>query len=160
MKQPFRKSFETQKIEAMLRALAIGETLTYERMSKEIGAPVSGSFQPLGSARRILETEGGFVFAAIHKVGIKRLSDSDIVADTHSSRSIIARKAKRAMVRLSNIQNFASMNDDEKRQHQAHAVIYASIVEKTSSSNARQLSRTVNIDGQAMLSAIKEAGKT
>lgn len=159
MTEAFRKSYETQQIEAALRALAIGETATYDTLSKASGKDISGSSPQLASARRILEREGGYVFSIIHKTGVKRLSDSEVITDTHGARARIAKKAKTAMLRLSNIQSFDRLTDDEKRQHQAHAVIYAAVAEKASSQSMRGLLPTVNINGQAMLSAIKEAAK-
>lgn len=156
----FRKSYETQKIEAFLRDLPIGETATYARLSELINSTVDGATSALLSARDILEREGGYVFATVTKTGVKRLSDADIVQDTEDARRRLARRAKVAMRRLGNIKDFSSLTDDQKRRHQAHAVIYAAIAEKASSANAAQLTRTVSIDGQAMLAAIKSAART
>lgn len=160
MTERFRKSFETQKIEDRLRSMAIGEIVSYADLAALIGSPVDGSCQPLNSARAMLERSGDYVFATMTKEGVKRLSDREIVADTQSSRQRIARQAKRAMRRLSNIKDFNALSDDEKRQHQAHAVIYAAIAEQASSGKVRQLLPTVNVNGQAMLAAIKEAART
>lgn len=157
MSERFRKSYETQALEAKLRTLPIGETITYETMANVIGAPVDGSTQALSSARDILEREGGYVFATITRIGVKRLADSDIVTETEESRRKIARKAKTAMRRLANVQDFSSMTDEEKRRHQAYSLIYASIAEKASSQSAANEIRIARTDGASHLMLLKSA---
>jgi hypothetical protein len=159
MNERFRKSFETQIIEQHLSGLAIGQTATYAELGKLVGRAVDGAYAPLQSARAMLERSGTHVFGTLTKVGVKRLSDAEIVAATHGGRARVARAARNELRKLGNIQSFAALSEADKRAHQAHAVIFAAIADKASSSNAKTLIATVNIDGQAMLAALKEAAR-
>jgi hypothetical protein len=159
MNETFKKSYETLKIESALSALQIGQTITYGELSKIVGDTVKGGYSPLTSARRALEGKGEYVFGTLNKIGVKRLADAEIVQDTSSARVGIARKAKKAIKRLSNIQNFNNLSEEEKRSHQAHAVIYTKIADQASSSNLRTLLPTVTVNGNVILAAVKDARK-
>jgi hypothetical protein len=152
----FKRSLETQEIIAALEKMQPGELVTYADLSRIAGEPISGASGALQSAKRIVENENEFAFAVERKLGIRRLTDEQIVDDTHGARVKICRHSKRALNRLSAIKDFSSLDDNKKRAHQAHAVIYAVVAEKTAANSVKRITSTVKIDGMELLSAIRK----
>lgn len=152
----FKRSLETQELVARLATLDIGELVTYVELSEIAGEPISGASSALQSAKRIVEHENDIALAVERGVGIRRLTDDQIVEDTHSARVRICRQSKRALTRLSSVKDFASLDDEKKRAHQAHAVIYAVVAEKTAAKSVKRITSTVKIDGGELLSAIRK----
>lgn len=152
----FRRSLETQELVARLTLLQEGQLISYEDLSVIAGEQITGASSILQTAKRIVENESGYVLSVERGVGVRRLDDSQIVEDTHGARVKIARQSKRALKRLSGVKNFDALTEEQRRTHQAHAVIYAVISEKASSKSIKRVSSTVKVDGNALLAAIRE----
>lgn len=151
----FRRSLETQELIERLSKLEPGALVSYADLSEVAGETITGGTPALQSAKRAVEKERGVALSVERGVGVRRLTDDEIVDDTHGARSRIRRQSKRALSRLSAVIDFASLSDEKKRTHQAHAVIYAVIADKASSGAVKRVQSTVNIDGASLLEAIR-----
>ena len=76
----FKRSIDTQTVVDRLRASEIGDLVTYASISEALGRDVTnGARSVLQSARRIVLNEDQMVFGVVTRVGLKRLSDVEIV---------------------------------------------------------------------------------
>lgn len=78
MKPSFAISEETEKLIVVIETMAIGQTLTWNDMSRLAGFNVHSSLPAYVSARRIT-TRRGIVTDAVRGVGVKRLSAPETV---------------------------------------------------------------------------------
>jgi hypothetical protein len=151
----FRRSYETQALVERLSRLEQGQSLAYADLAAAAGCPVTGATPALASARRIVETETGAVFAVDRGLCVRRLTDAEIVEATPGARTRIARAAKNAARRLAGVQDYAGLTDAQKRAHQAHAAIYAIIADAASRPSVKRLETTARPDGAALLAAMR-----
>ncbi len=91
------QAVDTRLLVGMLSKAAIGQEFTYEALGKELGRPVSGSTSNLISARHIVQRDFDIVFGTISRHGIKRLSDSEIVAVGDKLTGKVRRAARRTI---------------------------------------------------------------
>lgn len=149
----FHRSFETQKILDLLVKIPSGEVITYKAMTEACGAEINGYSYAARSARALAEKETGFIFSPVTGVGLKRLTDDEIVQNSHADRSRLRNIAKRALVKLTAVQNFHGLPEDLKRTHQAHATILAVVADVASAETANRL-QTTQTNSRELLSNI------
>ena len=80
----FETSTDSKTLAAVLAAATVGQIISYDELSKAIGRTVTAS--KLSTARYIVQREQRIVFGAVAGVGLKRLSDAEIVALSDSAR--------------------------------------------------------------------------
>jgi hypothetical protein len=126
-RQPnFKRSYETSVFVELLSKLKQGETITYADLSKPVAFDVHGATPALGSARRIVQNELGYVTDAVWNVGIKRLTDHEIVeAATRGSRHL-ARRARAESEKLSKT-DFDVLTDDARKKYAVHQSVFGAI---------------------------------
>lgn len=111
------KSVDTQVIESVLAEAKVGDVITYEQLSRAIKRDVREfALSSLRSARRILENTKGIVFGVETNVGLKRLSDDEIVDSSEHDRKKLRRAAKRTLNKLA-VVDFDSLTPEKKRKH-------------------------------------------
>lgn len=123
----FEMNIDTRAIFDRLKQVPIGGSITYDALSALLGRPVSGGTPTLQSALRALERDG-CVFANIRGQGYQRLDDVSIVKASEHDRLLIRRKARRAVERLTSVQNFEALPNDMKVKHNAAMSGFGAIV--------------------------------
>jgi hypothetical protein len=113
-------AMETRMLRDRLAKSNIGDVITYSELSDLIGQQVQDrSRGHLNSAVKSLLTERQMVFGTIRTVGLKRLSDGEIVAVGDEILPRIRRMAKRATQKLLAVADFNSLTNDQKVRHNA-----------------------------------------
>lgn len=135
----FQPSFETRILIDALSNLTAGEVLTYGELSALVGTRIAGASPSLQSARRHLENAGTATFSIVTKIGIKRLSDADIVAAADADRLRVRNAAKRGLRRVSNVASYDALDDASKRRHNAHAAVFGMIEAATSEKRLKEI---------------------
>jgi hypothetical protein len=112
----FEKSQDTKILESVLKGIEVGQTVTYEQLSKAIGRDVrEHARSSLDTARRgVLKL--GIVFDVEQNVGLVRLNDAQIVNSTERDRKSISRKARHTLNKLS-VAKYENLDDEAKRKH-------------------------------------------
>lgn len=105
------QAVDTRLLVSLLSKAEIGQTFTYAELSRHLGRKVEGSTSNLLSARKILQRDYGMVFDTIWGQGIKRLSDSEIVALGDKLPGKVRRLAKRTIVKVSVAKDEALTNE-------------------------------------------------
>lgn len=96
---------------------------TYEAMRQQMNRTVDGADSALQQALRVLARDHSVEFKNIRKHGYLRLSDEGIAHESGNDRTAVNRKVKRSVLRSSNIQNWDALNDNLKREVDAHRSI-------------------------------------
>lgn len=93
----FVASIDVRSICKAFSETKVGDTVTYLQLSELIGRDVQTEARSvLTSARKISQREDGIVFGTIYKVGLKRLSDIEIVQTGAETVVKIRRASRRA----------------------------------------------------------------
>jgi hypothetical protein len=143
-KMKFQKSADTKIIESILAECKVGQTITYEALSKAIGRDVRQFAMPsLRSARQGLLKSKGFVFAVETNIGLVRLDDSQIVESMESDRKKLQRAATRTINKLS-VVDFDKLTQEKKKQHTVAAAQMGVIAMFSKKSTAAKIASSVN----------------
>lgn len=112
-------SLDTRTLVAMLRAVPVGDVLTYAAMSEATGRDIANRHRYLLQSAINVCLRAGAVFAAVSGVGMKRLKDEDIVSVGVATITHVRRAAKRGVIKLGAVQNFAAMPAERQIEHNA-----------------------------------------
>lgn len=125
----FQMSADTRFLVQRLRKAAVGDLITYEELSKEVGKQVGGGFAALSSARRVLLREDQRVFDAVWGKGLKRLNDVEIVGTSQRTATKIRRTAQRGVRTLTAVADFSSLPREQQMRHTAAVSVFGVIAE-------------------------------
>jgi len=115
----FLKSADAKILESVLSECAIGQTVTYEELSKAIGRDVRVFAKgALDTARKGCFREKKAVFGVETNVGFIRLDDSQIVSSSDKDVTKIRRSARRSLNKLE-VVDFNSLSEPMKKKHVA-----------------------------------------
>ncbi len=89
-------SLQAQQLMTALQKARVGETISYDTLSKAIEADVRQFRGQLQTARRRLLRDENIVFGCVRTVGLKRLDDLEIVNEGESGLVKVRRKARRS----------------------------------------------------------------
>lgn len=133
----FQMSADARLLMQHLSKTEIGQTVTYDELSRIISRPVSGATASLRTALKRLLRDSGMVFACVHGTGFKRLNDAEIVQDGGKATDIIRRRARRAMERQSKA-DFTKLTRDQQGRFTAQMSVMATVAFLT---NDRQMEK-------------------
>jgi hypothetical protein len=126
-RQPlFKRSYEASVLVNILGEMTQGEQLSYQFLSKKAGFRVEGKTPALATARRILLSDKGMNFEAVYGVGLKRLTDPEIVKAGSRGTQSLSRKATREGDKLRNA-DFAILSNPEKLRCAALQSVFGAI---------------------------------
>lgn len=145
-------SIDTKTIYERILKASIGETVTYEELEKLIGRSVRerGTWLLLSARRRALNQDG-LVFGTVAKIGIKRLSDTEIVAGSEDDVHRVHRQALRGMRKLTAIKHYDSLPAESKTRHGVNASALAVLAHMTRSTSLKRLETKVREQSQPSL---------
>jgi len=112
-------SIDAEIILGVLVDVKVGETITYEDLSKRIGRDVQGqAYSAMATARRAAMRTEQVVFGTIQNEGLVRLSDEQILALDKDGYRSIRRAALRRMKRRACVK-FDGLTDENQIKHNA-----------------------------------------
>lgn len=94
-KPSFVASSDAKTLADLMRAVRVGDLLSYEDMNDAIGRDVTEDRNVIYTARHIVQREDRIVFDSVHKCGLKRLADTEIVSLGDRARSRVRKIARR-----------------------------------------------------------------
>lgn len=139
-------SIDARMLHQKLKEVPIGSTITWEDLGKVIGRDVhagSPGYGALTTARRRVQIDDGMVFDAIAKVGLKRLSDAEIVNTGQSIVDRVRRMARKGARRLLSVANFDALPNEAKIKHNAYASLLGAVAQISQESKVRALEKHV-----------------
>lgn len=143
------KSSDTKIIESVLRGSSVGDTISYEDLSKAIGRDVREfAYCAMRTARRTLLKEG-MVFGVESGVGLVRLNDSQIIKTTDSDRARLRRIGRHSLRKLE-VVKYDSLTPEEKRKHTVASAQMGVIEMFASKSTASRIESKVTADTKVL----------
>lgn len=150
-------SVDARLLHQRLKEVGVGETITWEELSKTAGRNVSAGhagYGALATARRRAQVDDGMVFDAVSKVGLKRLSDVDIVNTGQSTVDRVRRAARKGAKRLLSVRDFNGLPNELKIKHNAYASLLGAVAAISQEAKVHQLEKHVQ-NAQAALPLAK-----
>lgn len=138
-KTKFELSIDTRIVYDLLMKAAVGDTVTFTAIGKELGREVHGAEPHLQSALHRCQSNDNRVFANIRKVGYKRLSDAEIVTTGERETEMLRRRAKRAGNRLTCVENFDGLPNDLKVKHNTYLSLFGAITAMSKTGSVKKL---------------------
>lgn len=143
MKAIAQLSNDTRVIYNHLSSSKIGDLITYEDLSNLVGYDITTKRSILASARRKCMNSDNIVFGVVIGEGIKRLSDSEIVSEASRAPSRMRNVARKGTRIASNVKDFDSMSDDDKRRHNATMSLCGVISQMTKPSTIKRVEQSI-----------------
>lgn len=148
-KTRFEISIDTRMLYDRLKTAVVGEVVSFAQMTELLGRPIEGSTSNLQSALHKLEGEG-IAFANVRGSGYQRMNDTEVVHTAEDAREGIKRKAKRAVKRLTCVQNFDGLPNELKIKHNAAISGFGAIASIMSPGRMKSLEDQVAKIGQQL----------
>ena len=146
----FEVHVDTRLLYQRLTAVKVGETVNYKELSDVISRPIAGEDSNLQSALRRAFRDDNIVFSNIPKVGYKRLNDREIVASSSNDLSSLRRKAKRGAMKLSKVESYSDLSDQEKVSHGVSASIFGAIAAFLTPKGIKSVESGVTVKGNEL----------
>lgn len=142
----FQLSSDAMVLRSLLQEAKIGDTVTYEAMSKAIGRDVRvHAAGAMRTAMKQLLSESRYVFACVTNEGYIRMDDSQIVDSMESDRKKIARAAGRSIKKLECV-DYKNLDDAKKREHVAASAQIGAIQMFSKASATKRIASAVKTD--------------
>jgi hypothetical protein len=125
-KPSFALSLDVAAVCDRLRPIEEGTIINYAQLSDLFGRTIDGGDPALQRALKRLASEG-ICFANIRGVGYRRHTDTTLIGEATSNRRRLRRLARRSGRRLAKVQNFETLTDQEKLQHQSHLALFGAV---------------------------------
>lgn len=141
----FRVSTETRAIYDKIVKMSVGEIVTYLELSKLIGDDIRANGRaPLNSARRMAQRDNQIVLDVVPKVGIKRMSDIDVVGSANATLGVVRRAARRGINRITAVSDFERLPVEMKIKHNAAVSALGVIAAMSRPKEVRKIEAAVN----------------
>lgn len=113
-------SIEARLLTERLKKAEVGEVIPYSELSEVAGRTIQGAARSslYTAMKRCLNSEG-YVFGTVRGVGVKRLSDKEIIGIGDKALPHIRRTAKRAARKMSMVENYEGLEHEDKVRHNA-----------------------------------------
>lgn len=140
-------SADSKTLAAILNDAAVGDVVTYSTLTRAIGRDVQGVARGcLDMARTIAQRDNKIIFDAVRNMGLRRLSDSQIVDLGDKTRDTIRRASKRTMKKLVCV-DYDAMPKEKQTKHNASISMLGTMVEMAKQSSFKRLESQVTETG-------------
>lgn len=146
----FETSTDSKTLAAVLAAATVGQIISYDELSKAIGRTVTAS--KLSTARHIVQREQRIVFGAVAGVGLKRLSDAEIVDLSDSARDHLRRTTRKTAKKLHCV-DYDAMPKDKQTKHNTALSMLGVIGELSTEKSTQRLSQLIESTGTSLPTA-------
>lgn len=143
-------SIDTRLVFDRLKNAKPGEVIPYKELAEILGTdPRNGKgYSSVASARRMALNQLKYAFEAVSGEGIKRLTDHEASRTGEQTLKAIRRRARLGAKKLTCVEKFESLSNDDKIAHNAALSMLGAITQATSAKTQERIE-----------SAVKEATK-
>lgn len=140
----FQASTDARILYDRIRQMKVGETLTYPEIAGVVGVKTADSrTKGLRTAMKMAMRLDNMDFAAVHKIGYKRLSDVEIVDTVDQAMGRVRRGARRAANRLGHVQAFGNLPVEKQEKHNAALSLFNVVGSVTTTSSFVRIEKAV-----------------
>ncbi len=146
MKPSIQKlSIDSQLIAERLMQVEIGQLVTYEVLSEVIRQDATNDHGRgcIATARRMLQRDHQIVFGTVRGVGLKRLSDAEIVQTGSHSVHRVRSAARRGAKMLTAVSDFDALAPADKLRHNATLSVLGAIEAISSAGAVKKVEQRV-----------------
>lgn len=137
-------AIDTRLLLQRLLKAKVGDVLTYKELNGVISRDVQRDANPcLQSAMRAALRQQ-MVFSTLRGIGVKRLTDRELAGIGEAARQHIARSARVAMKKMTHVQDFKALTNDEKIRHNTGLAMLGAVAHIASPKNAKALEGRVS----------------
>jgi len=130
---------ETQDVIDYLSKCKVGDIITYQELNRiALGDTQAEKRHVIQTARKRLLADYEMVFDVIMKVGLKRLSDQEIVETSASGFSRIRRIAKKRSCQLT-VVNYDELSTEKQIEHNTNLAAYGAVSFMTQSKQIKKI---------------------
>jgi alkylated DNA nucleotide flippase Atl1 len=148
----FVRSVESVKVQAFLQKLKVGETATYEDLSRLAGTSDMPRLRGIvGTAIRAIEREDKITFGCVHKVGYQKLDSAGVVGQSTGKLVRLRRLCGRQDKRLGTLVKYADLRtQDDRVQYLANRTIFHFAEEALRPKVIERIGHAVDSRGKAL----------
>lgn len=151
----FQISADVKLLEERLLRSQIGEIIGYDELSGIIGRDVrarSGGqgWSSLQSARRKAGRDGRAIFGTITKVGLKRLSDPEIVSSGATYVQRAHNMARRGVQQITSVTSYEALPQASKNLHNTYAALLGGLHHMTTATAVKKIEAAVQVANSAL----------
>ena len=151
-KPNFYLSTETRICKDRLKLAEIDEVVTYKELSNLIGRNIQEYRNPLNSARHALRRDYGRDFSCVTGLGVKRLSDEEVVLSADFARKKMRKMSHREILRLMRcVDDFDALPIALQKKHNAEVSAMQAMRHFTKESSVRKIQEKIGGDVQKYL---------
>jgi len=133
-------SLDSKMIYDRLKKSAVEEIVSYAELSKMIGRDTqNGGRGSIQTARRKALREDYIVFGVVRNIGLKRLSDVEIVATGEDTVTRIRRASTRGFRTITAVRDFDALPNDSKIRHNTYASVLGALSMATTAARMKKL---------------------
>lgn len=132
-------SIESQLLYKRLSKMKVGNVITYDELTEEIGRDVRSCIWALATARRQVLKTDSIVVDCVPGKGVKRLDDSAIVGTLVDGVKRISRASHRSARKASGIRNYDELPPDIKTQHNAALAALGAVRQLSKPSSVKKI---------------------
>lgn len=159
----FELSADTRTLASLLAEAAVGEVVTFERMTKALARDVQKDARgALQSARMLVRKEHSIVFDSVRAIGLKRLNDAEIIDLQDRTRAHIRRTARNTVKSMVCVKYDALQREEQVKHNTAISMlgIISEIVTEKSTNRLQSQVRAAGTELPAAKAAIAALGFT
>lgn len=148
-------SIDAKMIYDQLIIASVGDTVTYAELTSLIGRDVQQKGRgALITARRRARNIDRIIFGTVRDSGLLRLNDTEIVETGEGTLRHIRRAARRGAQKVLCVQNFNSLPNEKKIQHNTFVSMFGVMAEITKPNKIKAIEKRVE-SAQAVLPVAK-----
>lgn len=148
-------SIDAKVLHDRLKQAQVGEVLTWVDLSKLIGRDVRRhAYGALNTARKRAQNDDLCVFGTVFKVGLKRLSDTEVVDTGQQVVDKVRRTTRRGVKRLTSVTDFSAMPNESKIKHNAYVSMLGALCDVSTTRRLHQVEKEV-ATANAAISMVK-----
>jgi hypothetical protein len=149
----FEVSADARTLAHVLSTAPVGSVIEYSALNRAISRDVQGDARSaLESARKIVLTEHSIVFDAVRGVGLKRLSDAEIIDLPAKARAHIRRTARKTVKALVCVE-YGGLSRENQVRHNTAISMMGVISEVAAEKSAKRLAGVVESAGTQLPAA-------
>lgn len=138
----FEMSADARFLIQRLSKLRMGESISYAELTKEVGKKVTGSFGALQTAKKRLLEDENMRFEPVRGVGLRRLTDGEIVSAAKENISRLRKGAKSSSRKLF-AADFSSLNNREQLNYTTHLSVFGAVASMTTQKGIDKVERSL-----------------
>jgi hypothetical protein len=144
-------SIDVKTIYDLLARCSVGDVIAYATMQAAIGRSVTGTGRwILASARRRALHQNAMLFGSVSKVGVKRLSDPEIVDTGKDAVDRIHRITNKSARNMTAIRDFDALPTESKVRHNTYLSALALLGHISKEKQLKRLQEKVNKEQVAL----------